>query len=288
MIENDRTVRAADGTQIAYGVAGRGPALVLTNGLTTTSFFWKYLAERLSERYTVVTWDLPGHGRSSPAESAEAAAIESQPAHLAHVLDAAGIASAVQLGWSVGCQIVLETYRQHPERCRALGLLFGPAEHALGNTRLLIPGSLIARTLAAPEGARIAALVQWLAPAVELPGGPALLRKLRIIGPRTSRADLHELVAELRAVHPGTVRLMACSAERHSAADVLAQIAVPTLVMAGEHDPFAPPDAVGASLHRAVSSSLFVRVRGVTHTALLEDPDAIGDALEPFLERHAR
>jgi len=287
MIENDRTVRAEDGTQIAYGISGRGPAVVLTNGLTTTSFFWKYLWSRLSERYTVITWDLPGHGRSSPAESAEAAAIESQPAHLARVLDAAGIDAAVQLGWSVGCQIVLETYRQRPDRCRALGLLFGPAEHALGNTRLLVPGTLIDRVLSTREGARVAALLQRVAPVVELPGGPALLRKLRIIGPRTSHADLHELVAELRAVDPGTVRLMACSAERHSASDVLARIAVPTLVMAGEHDPFAPPDAVGASLHQAIERSEFVRVPGVTHTALLEDPDSIAAAVEPFLAAHA-
>ena len=45
-IDNHLTVSAPDGTTIAYSVAGKGPALVLTNGLTTTSFFWKYLRAR--------------------------------------------------------------------------------------------------------------------------------------------------------------------------------------------------------------------------------------------------
>src|SRR4051812_48226154 len=139
--ENDLTITAPDGTKLAYAVAGSGPALVLTNGLTTSSFFWQYLRPRWLSRHTVLTWDLPGHGRSGPAQSDRSASIQGLPALLAQLMDTAGIERATQVGWSVGCQAVFEMYRQFPERCNALVTLFGPAEHALRNTALPIPGS---------------------------------------------------------------------------------------------------------------------------------------------------
>jgi pimeloyl-ACP methyl ester carboxylesterase len=40
---------------------------------------------------------------------------------------AAGIERAVQVGWSTGCQVVLETYRHAPERCEALVKTTTPA-----------------------------------------------------------------------------------------------------------------------------------------------------------------
>lgn len=120
MLVLDRSVRAPDGTRIAYNVAGSGPALVLTNGLTTTGTFWKYLRPAWLEKHTVVAWDLPGHGASEPAKTAQGASIEAQPALLARVMDAAGVERATPIGWSVGCQIVLEMYRQFPERCAAI------------------------------------------------------------------------------------------------------------------------------------------------------------------------
>src|SRR4051812_36631578 len=140
---NDRTLAMPDGTRIAYRVEGEGPALVLTNGLTTTTTFWKYVRPIWLRRHTVLTWDLPGHGQSGPAQSAASARIETLPSVIARLMDAVGLKSAVQVGWSTGCQIVLETYRQRPERCAALIALFGPPGHALLHTHLPLGGAHI-------------------------------------------------------------------------------------------------------------------------------------------------
>lgn len=284
MIENDRTVRADDGTLLAYAVAGAGPAIVLTNGLTTTSFFWKYVRPLLLERHTVLTWDLPGHGRSGRAESAASVEIEGQPTLLARVMDAAGVERATQIGWSVGCQVVLEMYRQQAARCDALALLFGPAECALSNTALPLPGWLLHALVRPPLGLRHARVLQAIAPlAVQGPLGAPLLRRSGLIGDSTSPEDLRELVADLGRVDPDTGTRMACSAERHSALDVLARIRIPLLIMAGEDDPFAPPESVGARMHRVASGSVFVRLPGARHTALLDHPRQIVGHLEHFL-----
>ncbi|MEY4514245.1 MAG: hypothetical protein RLZZ450_6367 [Pseudomonadota bacterium] len=284
MIDNDLMVLAPDGTRIAYSVTGRGPALVLTNGLTTSSFFWKYLQPHWRDTHTVVTWDLPGHGRSGPAQSDVSASITGLPPLLAHVMDAAGVQSAVQIGWSVGCQIVLELYRQLPARCTALCCLFGPAEHALRNTALPVPGAWIHALLNHQGGVASAALVQLLAQAVALPGGPALARALGLVG--ATDPDVRQLLSDLGRLHSSTGQRMALAAEAHSAFDVLATLQVPLLILAGERDQFAPPARVGARMHSAAPHSELVLVQGATHTALLDHADEIGDAVDSFLARH--
>lgn len=285
MIHNDLIVSAPDSTSIAYQVTGQGPALVLTNGLTTSSFFWKYLQPRWRERHTVITWDLPGHGRSGPAKSAASATIEGQPALLARVLEAAGIERAVHVGWSVGCQVVLEFYKQFPEHCDALALLFGPAEHALTNTALPVPGALIHAWLDHAYGDTSAAIVQTIAQGAKLPGFPSLLRSLGLIGRDTRSADVRQLLTDLFHMDSGSGRRLAVSAQAHSALDVLTRMQVPLLIVAGDKDPFAPPARVGEMLHRASPDSEFVRLPNATHTALLDHADQIGDLVDDFLAR---
>src|SRR5262249_28760550 len=142
---NDRYLVAHDGTRIAYRVEGSGPALVLTNGLTTTTTFWKYLRPRWLQKHTLLTWDLPGHGNSGPAQSAEGASFPGQPRFLAAVMRAAGLSHAAQIGWSTGAQVVLETYRQFPALCDSLSLLLGGAGNVLTTSRLPVGGALIDR-----------------------------------------------------------------------------------------------------------------------------------------------
>jgi pimeloyl-ACP methyl ester carboxylesterase len=282
MAAHTGTVDAPDGTRVYFEVEGQGPPLVLTNGLTTTRFFWKYLRPRWRERFTLLTWELPGHGESSPAASDRSASIEGLPPILARVMDAAGIARATQVGWSVGCQVVFELYRQLPERCSALVSLFGPAGHALRNTALPVSGSLLYAALRSAQGASFAALVMRLSKLVELPFGPQLLKQSGVVGVGTSDQDVRALVRDLQRIDPSTGARMACSAERHTAIGVLTRLHVPLLIMAGDKDRFAPAQRVGLPLHRAALGSTFVRLRQGTHTALLDHADEIASAVEAF------
>jgi pimeloyl-ACP methyl ester carboxylesterase len=109
----------------------------------TSTSFWKYLRPLWLRKYTVVTWDFPEHGSSGPGASRQGASIEALPAIMARIMDAIGLERAVHVGWSVGAQIVLEMYRQFPERVDGLVTLLGPAGRALESTRLPISGRLL-------------------------------------------------------------------------------------------------------------------------------------------------
>jgi len=282
---NEDFISAPDGTRIAFRAEGEGRPFVLTNGLTTTTTFWDHLRPRWLTRHRVITWDLPGHGHSSPAATTAGARIEALPGIIATVMEAAGISRATQIGWATGCQVAFETYRQFPERCDALVALLGPAGKVLDTTQLPLAGAHLYRLLRHLPPYVFAPIFRLLAKNADAPGGPAVGRRFRLIGRDTTAHDARRILAHLRLVDARTMQCMARSAQEHSAHDLLEHISVPVLIVAGDRDPFAPAERVGVPLHRAIPGSELVRLPKGTHTALLDHAEVIAEAVEAFLAR---
>jgi len=108
------------GVKIHYEVHGEGPAILLTHGFSATSAMWEGQVEALRRRFTVITWDMRGHGRSDYPEDPAAYSEEATVADMAAILDVAGVRSAVIGGLSLGGYMSLAFHRVHPERTRAL------------------------------------------------------------------------------------------------------------------------------------------------------------------------
>lgn len=284
MPARERTIVAADGTRVFYRREGEGPALLLCNGITTSRFFWTHLAPRWARRFTVITWDLKGHGRSEPARTREGVEIPALAGDALQILHAEGLTDAAVVGFSMGCQVALEVYRAAPSRVRGLVLLLGPAgrvfDTALGPVGPILHG-LIAR-LPAP-GFRLA--FRGARGVVGLPGSRRLGQLLGLIGPAATPADVKLYIEHfVRELDPGTLAAMALAAQSHDAADLLPTIAAPTLIVAGDRDVFAPAPRVGLPLHRAIPGSRLLRLEDGTHTSLFEHHAAIGAAVERFCE----
>lgn len=285
MLANDRSLVGPDGGLIAYRVEGRGPAMVLTNGLTTSNVFWTYLHRRWSSRYTVINWDLKGHGRSAPARSPGAVTIPALAGDLLRVLDAAGSERATLVGFSMGCQVCLEAYRLAPDRVDALVLLLGGAgrvfDNALGPVGKLLHGG-IARMSARSFTIGLRSLQRVVA----LPIAYRLGRSLRLLGREAGRADVQRIVDHfVRDLDPATLSAMALAAQEHSAEDLLPNITVPTLLVGGDRDVFAPGARVAAEMERKIPGSELLRLPYGTHTSLVEHHAEIGTAVEDFLRR---
>jgi len=71
----------------------------------------------------------------------------------------------------------------------------------------------------------------------------------------------------------------------HDASALLAEVRVPTLVIAGERDLFTPVARSRELAERIPGAELLV-VRGGTHAALVEQPELISLAVEKFLRLH--
>jgi pimeloyl-ACP methyl ester carboxylesterase len=65
--------------------------------------------------------------------------------------------------------------------------------------------------------------------------------------------------------------------------DRLAAIAVPTLAIAGNNDPLAPPSRVKREVTGAIHDALFVLLRDAGHNLPIETPDDIAEAVRRFV-----
>jgi pimeloyl-ACP methyl ester carboxylesterase len=284
---NDRLVRAADGTQVAYHVhlGGPGQTLVLSNGITTSNFFWTYLHRRWAPRHTLINWDLKGHGRSGPARSPEGASIPALADDLLRILDAEKVERAVLAGFSMGCQVTLELYRRAPERVSALILLLGPAGRVF-DTALGPIGKLLHGGIERMSPRMFALGLRGVQRLVTSPLGIPLGRGLRLVGPEATRADVQRFIDHFaQQIDPPTLAAMVLAAQAHSAEDLLPRIAVPTLVVGGDSDVFAPGSRVAAHMHRKIPGSELLRLPYGTHTSLLEHHAEIGAVIDEFLDR---
>jgi len=277
------SVTARDGTRIAYRTYGEGElTLVCNNGYTTSSFYWKHVIEHFSPVARLVTWDLKGHGASEPAHSSVAVTVEDSVDDLRRVLDAVGAERAVLLGFSLGCQIIIEAWRHIPDRIAALIPILGTYEHPFDG--LLHPrfGAVAARAfeLLAPYlgagGLRTTSRLGRYRPfhaANKLTG---------LVGRRLEHAAMEPFYAHLAQIHPPTWVAMGVAAQRHSARDLLPTIGVPVLVLSGGHDVWTPA-ARGADMMREIPDCEQLIVPGAGHTGLFEYPDEICERIERFL-----
>ena len=48
-----------------YSIQGKGPALFLIHGIGATKDAWRFLLPDLQKNFTVITYDLRGHGKST-------------------------------------------------------------------------------------------------------------------------------------------------------------------------------------------------------------------------------
>src|SRR5436305_14309939 len=109
-----------DGVRIFYEVDGQGSAILLTHGFSATSAMWRPQIPALRREYTLVVWDMRGHGQSDYPEDESAYSEEATVADMAAILDAVGARDAVIGGLSLGGYMSPAFHPAHPERVKAL------------------------------------------------------------------------------------------------------------------------------------------------------------------------
>ncbi|HEY5106989.1 MAG TPA: alpha/beta fold hydrolase [Caulobacteraceae bacterium] len=109
-----------DGVKIYCEVHGAGPPLLLSHGYSATSQMWGGQIEPLSRDFTVIVWDMRGHGRSDYPTDDDAYSEAATVADMAALLDAVGVKRAIVGGLSLGGYMSLAFHLAHPDRVRAL------------------------------------------------------------------------------------------------------------------------------------------------------------------------
>lgn len=281
----ERRVRSYDGTDIAYHVVGQGPPVLLCNGLGGSWVAWTHQIEYLRDRYRFISWDYRGLYRSGPPATPDALQVDAHARDGLAVMDAEGIDGAALLGWSMGVQVALETFRIAPERVSNMTLLNGVSGQIyesvlnLGFMDKVVPPAL--RALGGAPRA-VEAVVQR---AVGFPGTVRLAKAFGLAAPTLDEEIFEALAASFKGLDMGVyLRLLELLGE-HDATPLLPSVDVPVLVVAGERDVMTPHVAAARMAATIPGAELMV-IPGATHYAAVEYPELVNLRLEKFwLER---
>jgi pimeloyl-ACP methyl ester carboxylesterase len=97
-------VESPDGTRIAYRAHGDGEPLLMVHGAATSSADWVFATPFLRERFTVVTMDRRGRGKSGDGTGDYAMALEAEDVLV--VLEAVGAELLVGHSYGALCSIL--------------------------------------------------------------------------------------------------------------------------------------------------------------------------------------
>ncbi|WP_347373431.1 alpha/beta hydrolase [Aequorivita sp. Q41] len=108
-------------TPIYYETFGKGSAIVLLHGFLESTTMWKSLIPQLSKNNTVITIDLPGHGKSEVIS--EIHTMELMAEVVAQILQQLQISKASFIGHSMGGYVALAYTELFSEKVVQLILL---------------------------------------------------------------------------------------------------------------------------------------------------------------------
>jgi pimeloyl-ACP methyl ester carboxylesterase len=280
------TTPAADGTPLAYEVHGTsGPWLVFTNGYTTSSFYWRHLLEHYQGRARMLTWDLRGHGRSGAARDLSSFDIPACVDDLRRVMDAADVPNATMLGFSFGCQVVLESWRHIPDRIDAVVPALGTFEHPFNNVFHPILGPQIFKLFARLAPTLAPQILALVGATADLPIGYQIAVATGQVAPHVPYEHMKPFFEHFRQIDGATWAALGIAAQAHSARDVLPTIAAPTLIIGGGKDDWTPP-SMSRHMHAAIPDAELLFIPDAGHTGLLGHADVIIPALDAFLSKH--
>jgi pimeloyl-ACP methyl ester carboxylesterase/DNA-binding CsgD family transcriptional regulator len=261
------STRLADGTEIAYAVAGSGPLLVHAPGwLTHLELSWALPVERgfyetVARGRTLVRYDKAGCGLSGP--SAREPSLELEVEALAAVVAATGGAGPVELfGASMGAAVAAAFAADRPEAVSRL-VLYG--------------GWVRGRDLAtAATRAHVLGLIteQWGL------GSDVLTDIFAPSADAASRTAFGTYQRE--AASPHTARGLLAAAYELDITDRLARIAAPTLVLHRDRDRAAPLEQ-GRALAAGIPGARLEVLPGRDHLPYLGDAVALAAAVRRFL-----
>jgi len=255
-----------DGRTVGYDdTGGAGLPLVLVHGFGCDRTIWDPIIAALSGQ-RIIRPDLRGCGESQSGDGP--ALMEALAGDLAALLDTLQVERAVIAGHSLGGYVTFAFFRMYAERSAGLGFV---ASHARSDT----PEGAARRELLAQETERdgnMDAIVASYAP--------------RLTAPQAAETGVQDdVVAMMARANPrGAVQLLRGMKARLDSSDLFADIAVPTLVIAGELDAMVPVEASRAVAEGVAGATLIV-LDGIGHSLPLEAPIPTAVALAELLAR---
>jgi len=262
-----------NGAQLYYEIGGQGPPLLLIHARIADSRMWDDNVQALARHYTVLRYDLRGHGRS-PMPSGSF----SHVADLARLLQLFSLPRASLIGSSIGGELAIDFALEHPEQVMALiTVASAPSGYQWSPDLEPIWNAIFA---ALAQGDFQAAVEHEL--------------QLWVDGPHRTPDQVNQAVRR-RVSEMDLANWQALAEYRHRAQPMppaqppalarLSTIAAPTLILAGDAD---LPDILASAELLATSIPVAEKeiLQGAGHMLTMELPAYFNQRVHQFLHKH--
>jgi 3-oxoadipate enol-lactonase len=244
-----------------YIERGQGCPMILIHGFPFDHTLWEQVAVSLEPHSRLILPDLRGFGQSPAPEGVYTMRLMAED--IAALLDRLEIRKAILVGHSMGGYISLAFAQAYPDRLAGLALVCSAAaadspERRQGRLRL--------------------------AERVKRKGVKAVVEaNLERLSPN---AQVRELTQELilKSTRKSVVAALKGMAERPDYTELLAQLKVPCVVIAGSEDAIIPAEQA-REMVQMLSRGWQVEIPGGGHMPMFEAPDLVSAAITDLVQR---
>lgn len=237
--------------EISYKVEGQGNVLVLLHGFIESKEIWTDFSKTLSKKYTVVSIDLPGHGKSTSVN--EINTMDFMAECLKAVLDELNIESIVLLGHSMGGYVATAFVRKYQKMVKGFGFFHS---HALADEDNAKKNR--ERAIELIEQNRTNFITQFIPDLFAEINKSKYLLEIETLKESAKNMNAEAITAAMKGMK-----------ERVSGLDVLNGSKVPILFIIGKQDPRTPFEKVMAQCSLAKHCELLL-LDNVGHMGYIE------------------
>lgn len=245
-----------NGIQMGYDDIGHeGPTIVLIHGFGLNRNIWRELAETYLSPQRVILPDVRGHGESEAPEGPYPMTLLAED--ILALLDFLKVEKPMICGHSMGGYITLAFAEKYPERIAGMGLI---ATHAKADP----PEKKADRYQMVEDVGEQGAVVLAKSLAPKLTKDEGVLEQT------------YEILANTNPM--GIIGVLQGMAERPDRTELLTNVRIPVLVLAGEEDQLI--DAEDArKMSMTIPNSKFFLASGAGHMPMVENTNAVAKGL---------
>jgi pimeloyl-ACP methyl ester carboxylesterase len=264
-----------------HGPAG-APTLLLTHGWSLDHSVWQYAVRDLAKEFRVVTWDLPGLGRST----ANNVSLSNMAANLQVILGQLQ-QPVLLVGHSIGGMAIQTLLRDHPDVQRQAVAGIALVNTTYTNPLRTIILSPLLRMLRWPLIEPMMWLqiilkpLAWVMSWQSYMSGSMHITARMGYGASVTRSQLEHTAWLMTTNSPSVQARGDLAMFRWDATKALAGISVPTLVLSGEADIVTKPSA-SRHIAQVVPGALLKTFDHVNHMGFLEKSQDYNSAIRNF------
>jgi pimeloyl-[acyl-carrier protein] methyl ester esterase len=247
---------------------GSGKPLVLLHGWGMHGGMWADVAEQLANRFQVFSVDLPGYGKSGMGDGGRTKGVLDE---IVDSLSAQFTTPVSVCGWSLGGQIALRWAMSEPHKIQKLILVAStPCFTQREDWQWGMPPEVLQKFAEELEQNHAATLRRFIS--LQLRGSENERELLALLRERLfARGE-----PDMNALRAGLSILRDIDLRRE-----LAQIKMPTLIIAGERDKLTPSEA-SQHMAQVMPSAQFIEVKGAAHAPFLSHPEIFIQQVKRF------